>query len=187
VWAFNAEAVARAIRRSKIPVVTAVGHETDTTVADFAADLRASTPTAAAELVSPDRARLLAQTQRACRSLHQAAGQALAQARARLDALAGSPALGRPLTLLAARQNRLARARDRLAQATAQALEAQRQRLERASTLLETISPLTVLRRGYALVRGEEGPVVTVQDLRPGQRLEITVQDGTFQAEVMEV
>ncbi len=250
LWAFNEEAVVRAAARSAIPLISAVGHETDTTLIDFAADLRAPTPTAAAEMAVPVRAELLAQTVGQGERLLAASARMLENRRAQITGLArGLPA---PATLLEQAGQRLdergerleAGLRARLALAEAglaqkstrfgwpralldmqdrrldmldaaflragqRALETQAHRLdrldaarrlprawlrlaenaaaglERAGALLESCSHHRVLERGFALVRDEQGPVVSAEEARSRSRVSLVFADGEAPARIL--
>jgi exodeoxyribonuclease VII large subunit len=182
LWCFNHEAVARAVAACPVPVVCGVGHETDFTIADFAADLRAPTPSAAAELVTPDGEQLLeqvaerrAQLAGALRALLQARGWALAQGVARLRARS-------PEGQLRAAQQRLDDAQQRAARARAHQVQLVRERWRRVSQALGTVSPRAVLARGYAVVsRAADDQVVrSVADVAPGMRARVRVTDGEF-------
>ena len=208
LWAFNDERVVRAIAASPIPVICGVGHETDVTLADFAADLRAPTPTAAAELAAPSQREALdalaALAQRLRRPMH----RALEQQAQRLDQRALQ--LARPSAVLAAHRQRLALAEQRAASALRHALDrAQSQlpwiaarlraaaatRLQRQAAALDTLQarlaaldPTQVLARGYAWVTDEaRRPIVSVTGLAPGQRVHAVWADGEARAQVLSV
>jgi exodeoxyribonuclease VII large subunit len=208
LWAFNDERLVRAIAASPLPVVCGVGHETDLTLADLAADLRAPTPTAAAELASPAQAEALATLRNRAEGVQRALERQLQRQGQRLDGLVlrlGTPA--RALTAqrqgLQARLQRLARAPlltlqrqherlRRLADHTQQAVHARLQseplRLAAAEARLQAHDPARVLKRGYAWVQSADGrPIVSAQALRPGQAIVATWADGRAQAEVLRV
>ncbi|MBA4178339.1 MAG: exodeoxyribonuclease VII large subunit, partial [Leptothrix sp. (in: Bacteria)] len=208
LWAFNDERVVQAVAASPLPVVCGVGHETDFTLCDLAADLRAPTPTAAAELAAPSRDEALAAVKANELSLRRALERAL-QARAqRLDTLAlrlGQPArgllgqsqrlhelAGRLARAVAARRERLAetpqRQGDRLARALAARLQAERLRLEAASQHLMAHDPQRVLKRGYAWVEGPDGrAIVSATALRVGQSVRGVWADGRAEMQVQQV
>jgi exodeoxyribonuclease VII large subunit len=182
--AFNSELVARAIVRSRAPVVSGVGHEVDVTIADLAADLRAPTPSAAAELALPDRgalrtllARDFQRARRALRARLEEAGGRLARERDALRALA-------PRARLLARRERLAAASRALARAAEGRLERARAGLAGLAGRLETLSPLAVLARGYAIVRRtRDGAIVRrAADVAAGEALAIRVAEAELDA-----
>lgn len=208
LWAFNDERVVRAIVGSRLPVVVGVGHETDVTLADLAADLRAPTPTAAAELAATPRAELLAALDARAQRLAARVGRALEREDQRLDRLALR--LGRPAAAVASQAQRLDRLAQRLAQAlptqlrshgerpqrlaarleraVAGALQRQDARLALAGQRLQALDPAQVLQRGYAWIEDAEGrPVVSAGALQPGARIEAVWSDGRAEAEVRQV
>jgi len=181
LWAFNDEQVARAVASSRLPVVCGVGHETDFTLADFAADVRAPTPSAAAEIATPERSELRAQVQALAERARGAVEAALAQRR---DALAEEERVLRRLSPAA----RLEQARQRVDELTQRAMAAlwrelswQRERLLGLAGRLEGISPLATLARGYAIVRRADGQVVrSTGQVHGGDALNVRVSDGEF-------
>jgi exodeoxyribonuclease VII large subunit len=208
LWAFNDERVVRAVVASPLPVVCGVGHETDVTLADLAADLRAPTPTAAAELAAPARDELLAVLAQRESTLRRAVNRALDQRAQGLDQAALR--LQRPAALLAAQGQRLDALARRLAQATRThlarrgetpvsllqrlgraarvQLQAEARRLEACGQRLAALDPARVLRRGYAWVEDAQGrPVVSAGALQPGQQVQAVWADGRARAEVLEL
>jgi exodeoxyribonuclease VII large subunit len=189
LWAFNEEAVARAIARSRVPVISGVGHETDTTIADFVADYRASTPTAAAAAAVPD----LAQWSRALVAARERLAGLLED---RLSDLRGQLALGRRDLLRASPRSQLEQERQRLDEASGQlqrrvqqALVKQRERLQGAALRLHTLSPLLTMARGYAVVRHEgTGQLVnSVKQVEASDALDVQVRDGHIRSVVWHV
>lgn len=181
LWAFNEEVVARAIYASSIPVISAVGHEPDVTIADFVADLRASTPSNAAELAVPDQSEVYERLLRLSGRLTQTAQRRLAQERQRLEYLARSRALQNPLNYIQDRRVLLDYQRDRLAHGLNFALGRERERFARLAAALDAMSPLKVLGRGYAIAQREDGRVVrSAGEVGPGERLALRVSDGTI-------
>lgn len=184
LWAFNDEAVARAIAACPVPVVSGVGHETDSTIADFVADERAPTPSAAAERVTPDRDELRqAVDELSGRGRWLITGR-LADARARLDALHHGLTLAGPVRQLAERRRQLADGRHGLTQAMAGRMALARSRLDGLATRLGALDPNAVLARGYAHVsRSSDGTVVRhLDDVKAGDGLRVRVADGAFDA-----
>jgi exodeoxyribonuclease VII large subunit len=207
LWAFNDERVARALARSVLPVVAGVGHETDVTISDFIADLRAPTPTAAAQAVVPDRHEWLRRFAQLAQRFTNAMRRQLGQDRARVDSLAGRLQRSHPGAALAQRtqrldeldqrlrqalERRLMRAADRLAPlqrrlpaAAQSALAAARAQMEPLLRALNAVSPLATLERGYAIVRGPGGEVLrSTATLSEGDAIEAQLGAGTFAARV---
>ncbi len=208
LWAFNDERVVRAIAACPIPVLCGVGHETDVTLADFAADLRAPTPTAAAELAAPSHLDCMAALQLLATALQQRVLRGLDGRRQRVDQAALR--LARPTQLLrrqaqvlamlqhrlasAARQARLARAQQerqsalRLRRAAAVLRTQQAQRLESLAARLDALGPRQVLARGYAWLSDAQGAALTsAAQAAPGQRIAATLADGRLSATVIDV
>ncbi len=184
--AFSDERLVRAVAGCPVPVVSAVGHEQDTPLCDLAADVRASTPTAAGKLVVPELSELFGRLDRArdalardVRRLLERDGQRLARTAERLRA---APRLG-----LEREGLRLERTRERLRQAPALAVERKRAGLENSGAKLVALSPLQTLRRGYAIVRTDSRVVASSGDVEPGTRVDVTLADGGFGARVEEV
>jgi exodeoxyribonuclease VII large subunit len=208
LWAFNDERVVQAVAACPLPVVCGVGHETDVTLCDLVADLRAPTPTAAAELAAPSRDEALGSLQARERLMRRALERALQAQAQRLDTLAlrlGQPARGlqgqvQRLDALAGRlqravllrRQRLAEApqrlQERMQRAIAQRLQAEPTRLRAAEQRLQAHDPHRVLQRGYAWVQAEDGrPVVSVHALQPGQQVRAVWADGHALAQVQRV
>jgi len=181
LMAFNDERVARAIARCPIPVVSAVGHETDVTIADLVADVRAATPSHAAELVVPEHLALRLAVEdlghRATRALR---GQ-VDRARERVKLLRVPP----PSVAVLRSRQRVERASDRLHEAMDRHVQDRRSRLALVGGRLEALSPHRVLGRGYAMVRGPDGTVLSrVADATAGDVLRVEVQDGAWTVRV---
>ena len=187
LWAFNEEEVARAIFHCQTPVISAVGHETDTTIADFVADLRAPTPSAAAELAVYD----LYQTQERMRELERRMGQILRQRlelwRTRLRSVSVRLEYLHPGTKIREDRQRLADLEDRLRAGMRHSLLGSRHRMELYLEKMRALSPLEKLSQGYAYVAGEDGRAVkSIGQTQIGEVLEIYVTDGRIRAEVLE-
>lgn len=177
LWSFNEEVVARAIGDCSIPVVSGVGHETDFTIADFAADVRAPTPTAAAELVSADREVMLRQIQQTHLRLQRQMRYMLGEKMQRLDIL--SHRLVHPGERLKQRTEQVTTLQTRLKQAMSRRLDSESLKLERLGQNLEHLAPQQVLNRGYSLVRNANGQLVTnTRQVEIGERLSISFAQG---------
>jgi exodeoxyribonuclease VII large subunit len=189
LWCFNTETVARAIERCPVPVVSGVGHETDITIADLVADVRAPTPSAAAALVLPDRRALVSELSRHWRRLETSEWAQLRRARTKLHREAEALRMLAPWTRLAARRIRLRSASRALARETRSQLERRRARLAAQAARLESLSPLSVLARGYALVRrSRDGAIVRrAEQLERGEQLEIRLAEARVEARVESV
>lgn len=188
LWAFNDERLARAIRACPVPVVSAVGHETDYTIADFAADLRAPTPSAAAELVVPSRSELLGVVDGLRIRLSTAARRLVERRRIRLRALTERPVLQRPQGRVLQDRQRLDGLVRRLEYLGGSLLAARRRELGGLAGRLEALSPLAVLARGYAIARTEEGRVVKdAAQLQVGDRLDVLFHRGSVRCQVEEI
>ena len=188
LWPFNDEALARAIRACPIPVVSAVGHETDFTIADFAADLRAPTPSAAAELVVPDEEALRAHLMNQLARSKQGMRRRLELERLRLDRLSGRPIFRNPLAVLDAHRQRIDGLQQRARQSVDGRLERARATLGALAGKMDALSPLRVLARGYATVADGNGKTVTsIASLRSGDVLRIRFRDGVAKVEVAQL
>ena len=183
LWQFNEEVVARAIRASAIPVVVGVGHETDVTIADFAADRRAPTPTAAAEMVSPSRDELLARVEELAQRATREALRRIEYAMQTVDALARR--LVHPRERLRTSRQLLVQLAARLASATARRFDYFNAQLERFKASLTSLNPSAVLERGYSLTRNAQGEVVRdASRVNEGERLTTTLAKGWIESEV---
>ena len=186
LWAFNDEMVARSIFDSKIPVISAVGHEPDVTISDFVADLRAATPSNAAELAVPDQDALRQTLDDMQNAMAVAMQTRIKQAGERLGSLAGRPVLKSPLAAFESRRKALELLEKRLLSAQSGNLAKQRQRFVAQVSKLDAMSPLKVLTRGYALVAKEDGQLVrSVRDVKPKEPIAVRVSDGTIVASVI--
>lgn len=186
--AFNTEEVVRAVAGCPVPVIAAVGHQTDWTLVDFAADQRAPTPSAAAELAAPDVATLRRSVLELRLRLMRALRRRHEREALRLAGLLRSAALTRPRLRVERETLRLGGDVRALEQAMRRARDQARHRLERAAERLEALSPLRVLARGYALVRDPAGRAVTrIGQVAVGSAVEVDLQDGRFAARVERV
>ena len=185
LWAFNEEVVARAIAASELPVISAVGHEPDVTIADFAADLRAATPSNAAELAVPDQREVRAGLEQIQARLEHAMGRRLAGYRQALDRLSRSRSMTEPAAYFQNKRLLLDYYSRRLSHGGERCLSGQRERLGRLASALDAMSPLKVLGRGYAIPRREDGRVLTsAGDAAAGDRLLLRLSDGTLRCRV---
>lgn len=187
LWAFNEESVARAIYASEIPVISAVGHEPDVTIADFVADVRASTPSNGAERAVPDQNQILDGLSHLGRRLEQAMSRRLERARKQMEQISRCRVLQDPISYVADRQQQLDYCRQRLAQGLSASAGRERERFARLSAGLDAMSPLKVLGRGYAIARRTDGGIVRrVADAAPGDILSLRVTDGEIPCQVQE-
>lgn len=186
LWAFNEEIVARTIADSDIPVVSAVGHETDVSIADFVADERAATPSMAAEIVVPDRRDLSLQIRGLVDRLRDATTRRVDDARLRVLRLADSRTFHDPVRRLRDMQQRLDNATDRLQRAVGRRVENERHTIERLRDRLRSADPEAPLRRGYAMVERDGASVRSAGDLSTGDRVRLRLHDGTRDAEVVD-
>ncbi len=187
LWAFNDERVAHAIYASRIPVISAVGHEPDVTISDYVADLRAATPSNAAELAVPDREALEQNLDALSAAMAKALNRQLQISRQRLTALAQSGALRSPTGYIEQRQQSLELLKNRLAAAENQKLSSANQRCIAAVSKLDAMSPLKVLSRGYSIAETDQGQLLrSVTQVELGQRVRLRLADGTLSATVME-
>lgn len=179
LWAFNEEIVARAIYRCKTPVISAVGHEPDVTIADFAADVRAATPSNGAELAVCDRAELRALLEQQARRMEKAQERRLELLRQRLRRLSERPVLRSPEGSLQQKELLLELLRQRLERAAVSAVEQDQRRFAALSGRLDALSPLKVLARGYAVATRQGQVLHSVEQLSPGEEIRLRLSDGT--------
>ena len=179
LWAFNDERVARAIYASELPVISAVGHEPDVTIADFVADLRAATPSNAAELVAPDMSELRDALRSAAARLDQAVDRGLSQRRAALTELSSRRVMQSPTGFIDQRPLELDSIRLRLDAAATGRLNRERQEFARLAAKLDALSPLKVLGRGYSIALDAEGRAVReAAQLKAGDKLDLRLSRG---------
>lgn len=188
LWAFNDERVAYAIYDSKIPVISAVGHEPDVTISDFVADLRAATPSNAAELAVPDQEALRQYLDGMLTAMVQTFGSRVETARKHVRLLAQSPVLQSPTSYLQQRRDTVSVLAGRLDAARERVINKKKENYVALAAKLDAISPLKVLSRGYAMALTEDGAVIrSVSSLQTGSHITVTVRDGCFEADVTRI
>lgn len=188
LWAFNDEQVAHAIYNSYIPVISAVGHEPDVTISDFVADLRAATPSNAAELAVPDQDALRQTLDNISAAMATAMARQIKAARQHLEVLSQSPALKSPEGYLLQRRKSLELIENRIFTAQNQQISRKKQRFIGLAAKLDALSPLKVLSRGYAMVETQDKKLIrSVADVAVGDPIEVTLADGGLFATVREV
>ena len=188
LWAFNDERVARAIYESELPVISAVGHEPDVTIADFVADARASTPSNAAEIAVPDAEELLRWLEDAGERLEQSQTAQLAYLRQKLETLAEKRVMTDQLAYVQDKRMELIHVQQRLGDLGGVLLSRKRQRFGELAAGLDAMSPLKVLGRGYAMAQSGDGSILkSYRDVTAGDRISVTLGEGGFTAAVEEV
>ena len=188
LWAFNDERVARMIYLSQIPVISAVGHEPDVTISDFVADLRAATPSNAAELAVPEQGELRERITALRLRLAQAEERRLKLIRQQVEKLQSARVLQNPKNYLEDRRLLLDFQQNKLTAAMRQLVLKKQQDFVARRTALEAMSPLKVLSRGYAMTRDSAGRVVTdAAALKPGEIITVTLRNGEVDAAVREI
>lgn len=185
LWCFNDERVANAIAQCPVPVISAVGHEPDITIADLVADLRAATPSNGAELATPDVEEVRTALQNLEGRLKGACHRRLAREGERLRRLGGSRVLRDPRIFIEEKRQILDRQYERLSGGVSLRLERERSRLIRLAATLDAVSPMKVLGRGYSIPRTQEGAVIrSVKQTAPGDRLFFRLEDGELDCKV---
>ena len=187
LWCFNEEAVVRKIAASPVPIISAVGHETDVTLADFAADVRAATPSMAAEVAVPEKKQLEEVLSLRQRTLEQRFSSLLLHKKQYLEHLASHRLLQKPELLLQDRQQLLDETNEKLEKAIQLILAQKKQEFAARAEKLNALSPLHVLGRGYALCQKENGQVVrSASDTAVGERVQIVLEKGCLTASVLD-
>ena len=187
LWAFNDEGVARAIFASEIPVISAVGHRPDVTIADYVADTSAHTPTDAAEIAAPDAADVRLSLRQSDIRLEQAVSTRLALLSRRLRELAGRPVMADPAVYFSGKRQMLDWQTTKLCAAMDRRVGEERRRFAGTAARLDALSPLKVLTRGYAVVEKDGTPVRRTEEARPGERIDVRLADGALGCTVEEV
>ena len=180
LWAFNDERVARAIYESRLPVISAVGHEPDVTISDYVADRRASTPSNAAEIAVPDCRELSELISAYNIRARQAMRKKLSQLSDRLESYRSRPVITNPTAQFDNRRLELDRIRERMIAAAERSLHAGRQRFVSLAAALDAMSPLRVLTRGYAIAADSDGNCIkSIDDISAGDRISLALSDGS--------
>ena len=188
LWAFNDERVAYAIYHSDIPVISAVGHEPDVTISDFVADLRAATPSNAAELAVPDQDALRQMLDSMSGAMATALSRQLTSARRHYQLLSAHPSLQSPVSYLEQRRKNLELLKNKLISNQNQQINSAKARYIAMTSKLDAMSPLKVLTRGYAMAQREDGTVLrSVSQVETGDSITISVSDGRLCASVTEI
>ncbi len=188
LWAFNDERVAYAIFESEIPIISAVGHEPDVTISDYVADLRAATPSNAAELAVPDQEALRQNLDSMLSSMVNTLTGRVDSARKHLRILSESPVLRSPDVYLQQRQLCVEQLKERLASAQKQVIEKKVFQYAALAAKLDAMSPLKVLSRGYAMTQTEDGTVLrSTKQAKVGDTVTVTLSDGKLSASVTHV
>ena len=186
LWAFNDEQVAYAIYHSEIPIISAVGHEPDVTISDYVADLRAATPSNAAELAVPDQDALRQNLDAISSAMASTLNRQLKAAERHLQLLSSSPTLRSPTGYLDQRRQSVELLKNRLIAAQNQNLSKAKQHYISVISKLDAMSPLKVLTRGYSMVRNDSGEVIrSVEQVTIGEEIRIHLSDGTLSATVV--
>lgn len=186
LWAFNEEIVARAVFASKIPVISAVGHETDYTICDFVADLRAPTPSAAAECAVPDIFELKAKLVSLKQHIFSLTRNKMNIERSSLSSFEKRLALRDPVTNINEQRKELVYLTEKLSILTNSILDENKSKISALAGKLDVLSPLSVISRGYALVEKDEKPVTKVKDLKKDDVISIKLSDGQVKARIGE-
>ena len=187
LWAFNGERLARTIAAAKIPVISAVGHETDFTIADFVADLRAPTPSAAAELAAPDARELMMRISASHERCDRALERLIDLLRERLNSISASEVFASPRAILADKYDALGEVGERVRAALEQSISAARSRFSVVAGKLEALNPISVLSRGYSVVYKDGASVSSTGSISIGDEVTIKMSQGSISATVTEV
>lgn len=187
LWAFNEEIVAHAIYRSQIPVISAVGHEPDFTISDFVADMRAATPSNAAELAVPDQAALRQTLDGMSGAMASALSRQIKSGRMQLEALSAGSVLQSPVSYIRSRRNNLELFQSRLSSLFSRDIHRKKQQFIANTAKLDAMSPLKVLSRGYSVAQLASGRVVTsIHQVNTDDTVSVSVSDGAFRAVVLD-
>lgn len=185
LWAFNEEVVARAVFASEIPVISAVGHETDYTICDFVADLRAPTPSAAAELAVPDKLELKSELISYKQHILNLTKNKLERERSKLQTIEKSGALRDPVTKLNENRRELLYLSERITNLTVSAVDSNKMKYVALAGKLNALSPLGVISRGYALAERDGKVVTRIKDVSVNDEISVRLSDGALKAKVI--
>ena len=186
LWAFNNESLARAIYNSKIPVISGVGHEIDFTICDFVADKRAATPSAAAELATPNLTELISKISTNKIRLFSALTSSLSEKRSHLDALANATVIKYPLRMLDTPKMRIIAYTNKLKNVFDDSITSKKICFSRVNSKLYALNPMAVLSRGYSYVTDNNGGIIkSVDDVDVNRNIIVRVHDGTINAQVV--
>ena len=188
LWCFNDENLARVIAESEIPVISAVGHETDFTICDFVSDMRAPTPSAAAEIALPDTVELRSRISHLRHKADMTVSRRTLMLESRLDALRKSCELHSPVRVLEEKSAKLVRLDEKLDVLVKSRIDGSDNRFRMLCARLEGVNPLAVLSHGYAMVEGEDGKIISsVSELEIGNKVKIGLSDGSALAEITQI
>lgn len=187
LWAFNSEALARRIFSATVPIISAVGHETDFTICDFVADLRAPTPSAAAELAVPDRRELLMRLDSYEERMCAAIMNSIFRLKERVGYLSDKTGAGATLAFIDSKKDAVAAYADKAVLLVNSTLDRMRERLAANAGKADALSPLSILSRGYSVAEGKNGVVKSVSDVKTGDEISLILTDGRLTAEVTEI
>ena len=185
LWAFNSEALARKIYESPIPVISAVGHETDFTICDFVADLRAPTPSAAAELAVPDSAEIISKLNKYNSLLKNGLLLKYNGQKAKFDALANKSILSKPFNITESRSETVDRLFDKMLNAYKGIISQEKSRYVSDVAKLDALSPLKVLSRGYSIAEVNGKVIKSVNDISNGDKFKLKLSDGTVNCQAV--
>lgn len=187
LWAFNSEALARRIFSAEVPVISAVGHETDFTICDFVSDMRAPTPSAAAELAVPDIRDIYMTLEELSDRSENALLKCVERKRERLDLLSQSAALNNPQMILGGKREKLVNAYRDVSRSVSSLLSKKADLLVLNSEKLNALSPLSVLKRGYSILENENGVIKSVRDIGIGDSVHVMLTDGEAEMTVSDI
>ena len=187
LWAFNSEALARRIYAATVPIISAVGHETDFTICDFVADLRAPTPSAAAELAVPDSRELLERIDSYYERMYVSLLNAISRRRERISYLEDKTGSSAMISMIENKKSAVASYREKAQMLIESALDSARQSLALNAGKANALSPLSILSRGYSVAEGENGILRSTSDTSVGEQISLVVSDGRITAEVQKI